>query len=94
MYKRHLFIIGYDISDAKRLRKVLHTVRYHALGGQKSFYECWLTTAELQATLHSLRDIIDPDEDKVVFIRLDGRTRSTNLGIADPIASTDYFYIG
>jgi hypothetical protein len=48
MNTRHLFLVGYDIQDNSTRRRALRDVQHHALGGQKSFYECWLTVAELQ----------------------------------------------
>jgi len=42
MNTRHLFLVGYDISENPRRRRALRDVQHHALGGQKSFYECWL----------------------------------------------------
>lgn len=93
MHTRHLFLVGYDISDNSRRRHVLRDVQHHALGGQKSFYECWLSIAELQDLLAKLRQCIDPKTDRVVLIRLDARTQSLQLGQADPIASADFFHI-
>lgn len=93
MHTRHLFLVGYDISENPRRLRALRDVQHHALGGQKSFYECWLSVAELQALLAQLRQRIDADTDRVVLIRLDGRTQSLQLGQADPIASADFFHI-
>ncbi|MEY4979612.1 MAG: hypothetical protein RLZZ352_1882 [Pseudomonadota bacterium] len=93
MNTRHLFLIGYDIADNPRRRRALRDVQHHALGGQKSFYECWLSVGELQALLAQLRSRIDVDMDRIVFIRLDARSPSLQLGQAEPIASADYFHI-
>ena len=93
MNGRHLFLIGYDISDPAKLARALKLVRCHALGGQKSFYECWLTTQELQQTREALRRLIDPETDRVVFILLHAGTESLRLGSATPIDHGDYFLI-
>lgn len=93
MNTRHRFLVGYDISAHPRRRRVLRDVQHHALGGQKSFYECWLTVAELQTLLAQLRSRMDTDCDRVVFIRLDARSTSLQLGQAEPMASADYFHI-
>lgn len=93
MNTRHLFLVGYDISDHRRRLRALREVQAHALGGQKSFYECWLSVAELQTLLMHLRAEIAPDADRVVFIRLDARTQSLQLGQAEAITQTDYFYV-
>jgi len=34
--KRALHLIAYDVGDAKRLSKMLHMIKEHATGGQKS----------------------------------------------------------
>jgi CRISPR-associated protein Cas2 len=93
MNTRHLFLVGYDISENPRRRRVLPDVQHHALGGQKSFYECWLSVGELQTLLAQLRARIDGESDRVVFVRLDGRSQSIQLGQAEPIDTADYFHI-
>ena len=93
MTARHLFLIGYDIAHPRRLRQVLRCVQRHALGGQKSFYECRLSTGELQELMAEMRHIIEPTEDRVLFVRLDARSESITLGNAEPIASINHFFI-
>jgi len=93
MNSRHLFLIGYDVRQNPRRRRVLRDVQKHALGGQKSFYECWLSVSELQTLLAELRTRIDDEIDRVVIVRLDARTQSLRLGTAEPIASDDFFHI-
>jgi CRISPR-associated protein Cas2 len=93
MNSRHLFLVGYDISANPCRRRVLRDVQHHALGGQKSFYECWLSVGELQTLLAQMRARIDQATDRVVFVRLDARSQSLQLGQAEAIASADYFHI-
>ena len=93
MNSRHLFLVAYDISDNNRRRQALSAVQTHALGGQKSFYECWLTVGELQSLLLELGQIINKALDRILFVRLDARCQSLQLGQAEAIASTDYFYV-
>lgn len=91
---RHLFLIAYDISSAARRRRALHAVKGHAVGGQKSLYECWLTSGELQQAMSALRGIIDPAEDRVLLVRLDSRAQVATLGVAVAPADDDFFYQG
>lgn len=91
---RHLFLVGYDISSARRRRKALKAVKGHAVGGQKSLYECWLTVGELQQTMRTLRRLIDDETDRVVFVRLDQRATVHTLGVAVPPGDADLFYQG
>ena len=93
MSTRHLFLVGYDIRENSTRRRALRDVQHHALGGQKSFYECWLTVGELQTLLAQMRQRIHNDTDRVVFVRLDGRSQSLQLGQAEPIDNADYFHI-
>jgi CRISPR-associated protein Cas2 len=92
--QRHLFLIGYDIVCPDRRAAVLRLVKCHAIGGQKSFYECWYTSAEFQKAMHSVRTVINPDEDRVVFVRLDPRASIHTAGIAKAPNDADYFYVG
>ena len=48
---------------------------------------------ELQTLMAQMRASIDQDTDRVVFIRLDARSQSLQLGQAEAIASADYFHI-
>lgn len=93
MHNRYLFLVGYDISENARRRLALRGVKGHALGGQKSFYECWLSLAELQGLMAQLAACIDPQTDRVVFVQLDSRSASIGLGQAEPIARDDFFHI-
>lgn len=91
---RHLFLIGYDIASARRRRQALKAVKGHAIGGQKSLYECWLTAGELQQAMAALRALIDPLEDRVVLVRLDPRAAIHTLGVAVKPQDGEFFYQG
>jgi CRISPR-associated protein Cas2 len=91
---RHLFLVGYDISSARRRRRALKVVKGQAVGGQKSLYECWLTAGELQQAMHALRTLIDPVTDRVLFVRLDPRATMHTLGVAMPPQDGEFFYVG
>jgi len=95
---RHLFLVGYDIHDDKRRRKILRDVQGHTLSGQKSVYECHLTVSELNTLMQQLKNRIDPAEDKVVFVRIDRGEELLKFGTAasNPSAGlfeTDYFLV-
>jgi CRISPR-associated protein Cas2 len=91
---RHLFLIAYDISSASRRSKVLNAVKAHATGGQKSLYECWMSTGELQQAMLTIRRLIQPATDRVLIIRLDPRASVRTLGVAVEPSDDDYFYHG
>lgn len=91
---RHLFLVAYDISSHRNRRRALAALKGHAVGGQKSLYECWLTAGELQQAMQQLRRLIDPGHDRVIFVRLDPRAAVHGLGVAVPPADGDHFYLG
>ena len=94
MKNRQLYLISYDISDAKRLRAALKLVRGYATGGQLSVHECWLSTAEKGDLLATLSQIIDEDTDSLMAIKLDPRQKIHTLGKATKPTTADLFYMG
>ena len=89
---RTLFLVCYDVSCPKRLYRVHKYLLGYKVGGQKSFYECWLTPAELREVRATLERLIDHSEDRVHIFQLDPRMKSQGLGLAvNPV--TDVFMI-
>ncbi len=91
--QRHLFLVGYDIVCNRRRARVLRQVKGHAVGGQKSLYECWYTSAEFQKAMHAVRTMINTEEDRVVYVRLDPRASIHTIGVAVAPHDADFFYI-
>ncbi len=89
--KLHLF--AYDIADARRLSAALRIVRGVAHGGQKSFYECWLSAAERARRLDQLLRLIDPHTDRIFAVELDRRCPTVALGRATPPANPDVILV-
>lgn len=79
---RTLFLVCYDVSCPRRLYRVHKYLLGYKVGGQKSFYECWLTPAELREVRETLAELIDPVEDRVHLFQLDPRMKSEGLGLA------------
>lgn len=89
---RTLFLVCYDISSPKRLYQVHKYLLGYKVGGQKSFYECWLTPTELRELRQTLEKLIDPAEDRAHIFQLDPRMKCDGLGLAtQPV--TDVFMI-
>jgi CRISPR-associated protein Cas2 len=89
---RTLFLVCYDVSCPKRLYRVHKFLLGYKVGGQKSFYECWLTPAELREVRRTLEELIDPTEDRAHIFQLDPRMKNEGLGLAtQPV--TDVFMI-
>ena len=91
---RHLFLVGYDVVCPQRRSRILKALKANAIGGQKSFYECRFTAGEVQTALHKLRTLMNPAEDRVVFIRLDPRAQIESIGQGVPPADGSFFYVG
>lgn len=79
---RQLYLVAYDIADPKRLARVHRHMLGWKVGGQKSFYECWLTKAERLSLLHQLEQLIDTHEDRIHVFQLDARMPPRCYGIA------------
>jgi CRISPR-associated protein Cas2 len=73
---RQTYIVAYDISDPKRLRKVFKTMKGYGEHVQLSVFRCELTHRQLVELRTHLGDIIHHDKDKVLFVDVgpeDGR---------------------
>lgn len=79
---RTLFLICYDISSPKRLYRVRKYLLAYRVGGQKSFFECWLTPAELREVRTTLNELLDLAEDRAHIFQLDPRMKCDLLGRA------------
>jgi CRISPR-associated protein Cas2 len=67
---RTCYIVAYDISDPKRLRRVHRTMRGYGDSLQYSVFRCILSPSERVLLLEALTPIINHREDQVMFINL------------------------
>lgn len=65
---RQTYIVSYDISDPKRLRKVFKTMRGYGDHLQLSVFRCELSKRELVEVRSKLAEIIHHKEDQVLFV--------------------------
>jgi len=89
---RHSYIVGYDIRDNKRLRKVYKTMRNWGDHLQYSVFECQLNKSELIQCRSELAEIIHHDLDQVLFVNLgpsDGRGERVIEALGQPYVSMD-----
>lgn len=91
---RKLFLVAYDVRHPKRLRRALEVLKDYASGGQKSAFECYLTSPERKELLNRVEQIIDTTEDALLVIRLAGRDAVSTLGIGVKPADELYTYLG
>ncbi|MEZ6126737.1 MAG: CRISPR-associated endonuclease Cas2 [Planctomycetaceae bacterium] len=67
---RHVYLICYDICDAKRLRKVHKLMQGAGDSMQYSVFRCELSAEEKQDLLARLWAEINVSEDRVLFAKL------------------------
>lgn len=91
---RSLYLLGYDVSDSRTRARVLREVKCHAIGGQKSLYECWLDGDELARLRHAVATTIDPATDRAALIRLDPRATVLTLGVAQAPVDASFIFLG
>lgn len=87
MTARQCYIVTYDISDPKRLRKVFETMRGWGDHVQLSVFRCSLNRMELVQVRSELSEIIKHDEDQVLFVDVgpeDGRAKEAMSSLGRP----------
>ena len=67
------WIVAYDISDPKRLRKVARACEDYGIRKQYSVFLCRLTATKLVQLRSRLYDLIQLDEDQILFIPMCGK---------------------
>ena len=78
--KKFDFLIGYDISSAKRLRRVATLLESKAIRIQLSlFFYPKQTKESVEDLVEKIMEVIEPDEDDVRIYRVD-LVRSLGLG--------------
>lgn len=73
---RRIYIVTYDISHPKRLRRVFKTLKGFGDHLQLSVFRCDIEAGQRVRLEALLREIIEPSEDQVIFVDLgqsDGR---------------------
>ena len=89
---RNTFIITYDICDPKRLRQVFKTMKDWGDHLQLSVFECQLSAGEKIELQVELAEIINHDDDQVLFIDLgpsDGRGERVIEAMGKPYIAVD-----
>lgn len=67
---RLAYIVAYDISDPKRLRRVHRTMRGYGDALQLSVFRCQLSASERVLMIEALTKIIHAREDQVLIVNL------------------------
>jgi CRISPR-associated protein Cas2 len=94
MTDRNLYLAAYDVTSPARLRAALDLIKGYATGGQKSAYECFLTSAEKAALLCDMAQVLEAEADRFLLVGLDPRSRVYTLGVAAAPVDPPFFYMG
>jgi len=68
--ERNDYIAAYDIASPNQLRRALKLLLEYAIGRQKSVFECCLTDKDWFELQARMRDIIDPEVDRFMILRM------------------------
>ncbi len=83
------YLVAYDICDPKRLRKVAHTCEDFGFRRQYSVFLCRLSAHDLLRLKSKLYDIINLEEDQVLFIPLCNRCADGIEALGRPVEKHD-----
>lgn len=75
---RHIYLVAYDVSEDKRLRRTYRRMRGFGDPLQYSVFQCNLSDVERMKMVEALSAIIKHDEDRVMIVDVgpvDGRAR-------------------
>ncbi|MBU3696530.1 CRISPR-associated endonuclease Cas2 [Dechloromonas sp.] len=90
---RNLYLICYDVASPKRLCQVHKFLLGYKVGGQKSFFECWLTTAELRDVRRGLAERLNEQDDRAHIFQLDPRQKINCIGRAQPVNTSNFMIL-
>jgi CRISPR-associated protein Cas2 len=83
------YLVAYDICHPKRLRKVARACEDFGLRRQYSVFLCRLTATDLVRLKSRLYDIIELQEDQVLFVPLCGRCAAAIEALGRPVEKHD-----
>lgn len=89
---RSVYVVCYDISNARRLRAVYKKMRGFGQHVQLSVFRCELSPRERIDMIAALSDIINHDEDQVLLVDVgpaDGRATSVFRALGRPYLSPE-----
>ncbi|AUW95305.1 MAG: CRISPR-associated endonuclease Cas2 [Sulfobacillus thermosulfidooxidans] len=89
---RHWVLAAYDIGNEKRWRKIHTLMHDYGQPVQYSVFVCQLTPTDEVKLLARAREIIHPEEDQLILVRLQPIGRSLNnriRSVGRPLTSLD-----
>lgn len=79
---RQTYVVAYDVSDPKRLRKVFKTLKGYGDHIQLSVFRCELTHRALVELRAKLGDVIHHGEDQVLFVDIGPEEGRASMSIS------------
>jgi len=76
---RHHYVVTYDISEPRRLRRVARVCSDFGDRVQQSVFACQLAPKDLAILQTRLSEVMSASEDQVMFVRL-GRVQPNDTG--------------
>jgi CRISPR-associated protein Cas2 len=81
MNKPARFLVSYDISHPKRLRRVAKAMEGFGMRIQFSVFECVFDAMRLEMCKAALQKIVNGEEDQVLFVSLGPSANDASLSI-------------
>ena len=90
-----LRVVVYDVACPRRLRRVAEVCLDQGVRVQKSVFECWLDEDRFDALWHSLQQVIEPSEDRLLAYTLDAAAarRRRVAGTASTLSQKRSHYV-
>jgi CRISPR-associated protein Cas2 len=83
------YLVCYDISDPKRLRKVAQACEDYGYRKQYSVFLCRLSATDFVRLRSRLYDLVKVEEDQVLFIPLCGKCVNAMEALGRPTEAMD-----
>lgn len=62
------YLVGYDISDPKRLALVAKIMKEYGYRVQYSFFHCWISDVQKKRLIERVKKIIRENEDQIIIL--------------------------
>jgi CRISPR-associated protein Cas2 len=83
------YLVCYDISDPKRLRRVATACEDYGYRKQLSVFLCWLSATDYVRLRNRLYGLIKQDEDQVLLIPLPEKSLAATEALGRPTEAAD-----
>jgi CRISPR-associated protein Cas2 len=89
-----LYLVAYDVKNARRLHKATKIIKDYAYGGQKSAYECYLSKSDKDELKTRMLSALEFEQDSVLLVKLYKDSAVAFLGVAELPPEDGVYYLG